>query len=145
MESNENEKSNPQAVLTEGQVQEMLQQRAKLLATAEQMEHDKAELKKLVQAKIDALIPPELLQEMADLDAEFDTSGFYENIANLEKVIEDAVVGIGHTIKAEGAGQAVYSGGKVTWDAKKLEGLMVLLPQLEKVRSVGKPYAFIRK
>jgi len=35
--------------------------------------------------------------------------------------------------------QVVYSKPAVTWDGKKLEGMMLMIPQLEGARKVGQP------
>lgn len=144
MESTLKTESNATANLTEEQIQALLLERGKLLTKIATMEHDKAGLRKMLQAKIDALIPPELLQEMSELEAEFDTLNDQARVAELESQIKNAVLGVGHSVKVEGVGQAVYTKGKTSWNTDGLEGLMIAVPELAKFKTVGKPSVSLR-
>lgn len=93
-----------------------------------------------------AAIPEEVVAAFADIDAEFSPKldAVAEKIAALEADAKAAVLAEGATAKG-GALQAVYTKGRVTWDGKKLDGMMSLIPQLEDARKVGEPSVTIRK
>ncbi|CAK0771531.1 hypothetical protein CCP3SC15_4350001 [Gammaproteobacteria bacterium] len=40
---------------------------------------------------------------------------------------------------------AVYTKGRVSWDSKKLDGMMILVPELASARKEGEPSVSIRK
>lgn len=94
----------------------------------------------------DNAIPAEVAQALADVDAEFmpKHQAVAEKIEALEAKIKTAVLAEGESVKG-GALQAVYAKGRVTWDGKKLDGMMSLIPQLEDARKVGEPSVSIRK
>ncbi len=94
----------------------------------------------------DNAIPAEVAQALADVDAEFmpKHQAVAEKIEALEAQIKTAVLAEGESVKG-GALQAVYAKGRVTWDGKKLDGMMSLIPQLEDARKVGEPSVSIRK
>lgn len=94
----------------------------------------------------DNAIPASVAQALADVDAEFmpKHQAIAEKIEALESEAKTAVLAEGATVKG-GALQAVYAKGRVTWDGKKLDGMMSLIPQLEDARKVGEPSVTIRK
>lgn len=94
----------------------------------------------------DNAIPAEVAQALADVDAEFmpKHQAVAEKIEALEAQIKTAVLAEGESVKG-GVLQAVYAKGRVTWDGKKLDGMMSLIPQLEDARKVGEPSVSIRK
>jgi len=94
----------------------------------------------------DAVIPEEVEAALADVDAEFTPKldAIDQKIASLEEDAKAAVLSEGATVKGNVL-QAVYTKGRVSWDNKKLEGLMMIVPQLEGARSVGQPTVSIRK
>lgn len=96
------------------------------------------------QARDDA-IPDEVQAALADIDAEFlpKKDAIDAKIAELEEQVKAAVIEGGQTVKA-GALMAMYMKGRVSWDNKKLEGMMALIPDLAKARSEGKPTVQIR-
>lgn len=96
------------------------------------------------QARDDA-IPDEVEAALADIDAEFfpKRDAIDAKISALEEQVKAAVIEGGQTIKA-GALMAMYMKGRVSWDNKKLEGMMALIPDLAKARSEGKPTVQIR-
>ncbi len=71
-------------------------------------------------------------------------SAVQEQIEQLEEQARLAVLEAGETVKG-GALQAVWVRGRVTWDTKKLDGLTILLPELNQARKVGEPTVTIRK
>jgi len=98
------------------------------------------------QEVVDSIIPPEVKQYLVDLDAEYDGT-FAEierQIAAQEQIIKERVLAEGTTAKGANL-MAVFSKGRVSWDSKKLDGMMAIIPGLEKARSVGAPSVSIRK
>lgn len=97
------------------------------------------------QARDDA-IPDEVEAALADIDTEFlpKKDAIEEKIAELEEHVKAAVIEAGQTVKA-GALMAVFMKGRVSWDNKKLEGMMAFIPDLAKARSESKPTVQIRK
>jgi hypothetical protein len=63
--------------------------------------------------------------------------------AQLEGQIKVLVIGAGESVKGARL-HAVYSKGRVTWDGKKLDGMMSLIPQLADARKEGEPSVTIR-
>lgn len=89
---------------------------------------------KSVQAELDAL------------DAEYDPMKdiVAENITDLEAEIKADVLAHGETVKGSHM-MAVYVNGRVSWDTKKLDGMMSLIPQLADARKQGDPNVTLRK
>lgn len=94
----------------------------------------------------DAAIPDEVEAALADIDVEFTPKleSIAEKIAALEAQAKQTVLEAGATVKG-GALQAVYTKGRITWDGKKLDGMMSLIPQLADARKEGEPSVSIRK
>jgi len=91
-------------------------------------------------------IPEEVRQILAEIDEEFafkmDTNAAL--ISDLEAAVKQAVITSGKPVKGA-AWQVIYSKPRVTWDTDKLDGLAMLLPQLDEARKVGQPSASIKK
>ncbi len=66
------------------------------------------------------------------------------NITALEAEIKSDVLEHGETVKGAHV-MAVYVNGRVSWDTKKLDGMMSLIPQLADARKQGEPSVQIRK
>lgn len=92
-----------------------------------------------------ALIPAEVKQAIADLDAEIAPrqSAITERIAELETKIKDAVVSAGETVKGARI-QAVFTKGRESWDSKGLSGYAVAHPEIQAFRKVGEPSVSLR-
>lgn len=92
------------------------------------------------------LIPAELQQELAELETERTTSteDLVTRIETLENSIRDGTLAVGETVKVDGVLMAVWNKGRVTWDTKGLDGLMIAIPELEKFRKQGLPSVAIR-
>lgn len=99
-----------------------------------------------MQALIDAAIPADVRQAIADIHAEYDQTIADINAAAgvLETQVKDAVLNHGATVKADNL-MAVYVGGRVSWDDKALTGYMVDHPELARFRKLGEPSVAIRK
>lgn len=98
-----------------------------------------------MQALIDAAIPADVRQAIADIHAEYEQTIADINAAAgvLEAQAKEAVLQHGATVKADGL-MAVYVGGRVSWDDKALNGYMVDHPELARFRNIGKPSVTIR-
>jgi len=93
----------------------------------------------------DRLLSPEIKEAMADIDAEFDPQINALNERN--KALVDTIKGAVLESKATVAGEhnkAVYSHGRVTWDAKGLDGYAVAHPEILVFRKEGEPSVSIR-
>lgn len=93
-----------------------------------------------------ASLPPMIRQKLDDIDAEFSgkSEDASKNRAALEDEIKQAVIAHGASVKGATL-HAVYVKGRVSWDTKKLEGLMMVVPQLVEARKEGDPSVSLRK
>lgn len=93
-----------------------------------------------------AAMPQEVIDAMNDIAAEYAPKeiAVAEKIAQMEEEVKLAVTSEGATVKG-GALQAVFAKGRVTWETKGLDGLMIAYPDLAKFRKVGAPSVSIRK
>jgi hypothetical protein len=66
-----------------------------------------------------------------------------ESIASMKKTIGAKVLEHGAPVKGSVL-QAIINKGRVSWDGKKLEGMMALIPGLEAARKEGEPTVTIR-
>jgi hypothetical protein len=98
------------------------------------------------QELVDTIYTPEIKAKLAEIDTEFQTQyeGVDANIAKLTDEIKADVIKDGATVKGTNL-MAVFSKGRVTWDGKKLDGMMSLIPQLKDARKEGEPSVSIRK
>lgn len=98
------------------------------------------------QAVIDSVLTPEIKARLAEIEAEF--APLYETAnakaTELEAAIKAAVVENRKSVKGNFL-QAVYAKGRVSWDTSKLDGLMILIPQLKEARKEGQPSVSIRR
>ena len=65
-------------------------------------------------------------------------------IIEMEALVKHEVLELGATVKGYNL-MAVWSKGRVSWDAKKLDGMMALIPALKEARKEGEPTVSIRK
>lgn len=102
-------------------------------------------LEKWQQGQIDNIITPELRQAVADIEAEIKPQFDVMNakIEALTEQIKKAVIANGASVKGREL-HAVYNKGRVSWDAKLLEGLALAVPEVLKARSVGEPSVSFR-
>ena len=119
--------------------EEMLENLTEYYAQLDVLQMQKDEL-------LETVMPDEIKQAIADIKAEFETkeNAVKENMAALEEQVKQAVIEAGETSKG-GALQAVFNKGRVSWNNKKLEGLMIAFPKLAEARKQGDPYVSIRK
>lgn len=97
------------------------------------------------QRLISDAIPAEVKQRLDELEAEF--SGKAETVSNeisqLEAQIKQMVVEFGASVKGDFF-HAVYNKGRITWDTKQLDGMAILIPELNQARKVGEPTVSLR-
>jgi hypothetical protein len=113
-----------------------------------QAQRDAANLAK--QELIDAVYTPEIRQAIADIEAEFTLKNMVvdEKIADTEAEIKAELLDLGEIPIEQRKGKyfmAVYVKGKTTWDGKKLDGMMSIIPALKDARKVGDPSVTIRR
>lgn len=91
-------------------------------------------------------LPPEALQMIEEIDAEFtDRKGQVEaEIKELAEEVERGTIERGYSVTGQ-FGQMVYQPGRVTWDTKKLEGMATLIKGINEARRVGKPFAQFKR
>lgn len=120
-------------------IEQRLNELAELYAQRDLATMDKQKL-------IDEILTAEIKARMADIEAEFSgkTEVVNEKIAALEAEVKTAVKEHGASVKGQFL-HAVYTKGRVSWDNKGLDGLMVAVPQLAQFRKEGEPSVSLRK
>jgi len=98
------------------------------------------------QEVIDGVMTAEIKEKLAEIESEFaiQSEGVDKNIADLTEKVKAAVIENGESVKGASL-HAVYSKGRVSWDTKKLEGIMMVIPQIKDARKEGDPSVSIRK
>lgn len=119
-------------------IEQLLTELSELRSQAELLRMD-------MQEKTDSVITVAQRAEIAAIEAEYEPMLETVNakIAEAEHAVKAAVAEHGETVKANGL-QAVYSPGRVTWDAKSLDGFAINHPELFAFRKEGKPSVSIR-
>lgn len=117
---------------------EKLDELAQAKAYRTLVEGDKAKL-------VDAVLTPEIKAKLAEIDCEFEPrfETIDQNITVLTDDIKRSVIESGETVKGTHL-MAVYAKGRVSWDTRKLDGLMIAIPQLAEARKEGEPSVSIR-
>jgi len=105
-----------------------------------------AEMEKQKQAEIDTILTPEILARVEEIRKKWadTTESMTAESAELEAGIKADVLAGKETVKGNKL-MAVWNKGRVTWDGDKLDGMMVLIPQLKAARIVADPTVAIRK
>ena len=96
-------------------------------------------------ADIAIAVPDEVKRKLEAIDLEYaeriqDTLFL---IQATEKLVKETVVALGKSVKSATL-QAVYAGGRVSWDDKMLSGYAAAHPEIKAMRKVGEPYVTIR-
>jgi len=97
------------------------------------------------QDAVEAAIPPDVKAELAAIDLEYAPmiEEAEAQCAALEQQVKAEVLAHGATVKGARV-QAVYIKGRVTWDAKALDGYAMDHPELFAFRKEGAPSVSIR-
>ena len=119
---------------------------------AEQIDQIEAER----QAKITALMPPELVEALLAIDAEAEqkkidlnqeyngrNEAVIENITNLEEEIKEAVKSHGASVKGDFL-HAVFAKGRESVDINAFAGYVVAHPEAKTLIKTGEPTVSIR-
>jgi len=129
--------------MTEELIKQMLSERKCLL-------DERCEIERQFYEEFNACMPPELKDAMTEVErkqdevrAKWDARRGCEELDAISAAIQEQAVTLGKSVKYD-AGQVVFYHGRVTWDSKKLDGMMALIPQLGEARKVGEPYAVIK-
>jgi len=95
---------------------------------------------------IDAAIPTDVKERIAEIEAEFEPKidSVTQNIIDLTGYIKRAVSEIGKSVKGARL-HAVWSKGRISWNTRALDGYAAAHPEIEQFRKVGKPSVSIRK
>jgi hypothetical protein len=93
----------------------------------------------------DAVITPAIQAELSLIRFDFNAelAPLAEQIAETEAVVKEQTLTIGETQKGQFL-QAVYMSGRVSWDTKGLEGLAIVIPEINNLKKVGEPSVSIR-
>jgi hypothetical protein len=121
------------------EIEKLLIERSKIAAERAQFAQGYDEMRSKI-------IPPEVKAELDALETESKTalSGVDAKLALLDEQIKAGVLGMAETVTVKGVGQAVFNKGRVTWETKALDGLLVAIPELAKFRKEGDPYVTIK-
>ena len=98
------------------------------------------------QRLIDAIMTDEIKAKIAEVEAEYSgkSETVTEKITALESEVKELVKENGASVKGQFI-HAVFTKGRVTWDSKQLDGLMIAVPQLAQARKEGEPSVSLRK
>lgn len=107
-----------------------------------------AERKDAIQAEVKAQtaqVYTDIEKRKRDIEAEFagKSEDVDKNIAALEAEIKAETKARGETVKGKFF-MAVYVKGRTSWNNDMLDGMISLVPQLEKARKVGEPSITLR-
>lgn len=105
-----------------------------------------AEMEKRKQAEVDTILTPEILTQVEEIRKKWadTTESMTAESTELEAEIKADVLAGKETVKGNKL-MAVWKKGRVTWDGDKLDGMMVLIPQLKAACKVGEPTVAIQK
>lgn len=97
------------------------------------------------QALIDTILTQEIKDKLFDIDAEFKEKAttVTEKAEALEAEVKAAVIAHGSSIKGTFL-VAVWTKGRVTWDAKLLDGFALAHPEIAAARREGDPFVIMR-
>jgi hypothetical protein len=120
-------------------------QREKEANYRKRLEEIQQEIYKETQAKT-AQVYRDVEKRKREIEAEFSGSvaAVDENIKALEAEIKAEAKDLKQTVKGKYF-MAVYVKGRVTWNTDMLDGMIALVPQLEKARKEGEPSITLRR
>ena len=98
------------------------------------------------QRLIDEVLTAEIKAKIAEIEAEFagKSETVIEKIEALENQVKELVKEKGASVKGQFL-HAVFAKGRVSWDTKTLDGLMIAIPELGQARKQGEPSVSLRK
>jgi len=121
------------------QTKEKLAKLENMMFQRESIELQKREL-------IQQTIPQEVRIILNDIEAEFagQLEAVDKNIALVQSELKAEIVGQGESIKGSFV-HAIYTKPRVTWDTGLLEGMAVLIPDINKCKKFSEPSVSFRK
>ena len=95
---------------------------------------------------IDSVIPPEIKDKLAEIDAEFaqKSESIQAKKTELEAEIKAEVLEAGRSVKGT-YHSFVWSKPRVSWDTKALDGYAAAHPEIQQFRIEGSPSVSVRK
>ncbi len=121
------------------------------MSTVEKLER-LGEIKKAIEklkadetAEIETILTPEIRAEIEKIGLKWaeKIAEFQSLKEQLEAEVTAEVLTAGETVKSPEV-MAVWNKARVSWDGKKLDGMMALIPQLSEARKVGDPTVSFR-
>jgi hypothetical protein len=121
------------------EIADLLDQLANYQAQRDYLSLQKQEL-------IDQILPPEIKARLEEIEAEFTgkVEAVDENIASLEAAIKEEVLRNGASVRGTFL-RAVWSRGRVSWDAKAMDEYAGAHPELLAFRKQGEPFVRITR
>lgn len=121
------------------------QKRSNEAVELEAVKADRAQLEEEIKAKT-AKVYADIAQRKNEIEIEFGgkADDVNNNISKLEAEIKAETKTRGETVKGKYF-MAVYVKGRTSWNNDMLDGMISLVPQLEKARKVGDPSITLRK
>lgn len=97
------------------------------------------------QLLIDQIITPEIKRQLEDVEAEFAPlfQALTDEFAHVEYQVKAAVLETGQSVRGS-THIAVYAKPRISWDTKMLDGLAILIPQVNDAKTIGQPSVSIR-
>jgi hypothetical protein len=98
------------------------------------------------QEAIEKILTPEIKEQLEQAEKKYaeKIAVRKEKAKDLESSIRANILVLGESVKGETL-HAIFVKGRTSWDSKKLDGMMVLLPELNECRKVGSPSVSLRK
>lgn len=94
---------------------------------------------------IHALLTEEQREKIREIHEEFDDrlTAVQESRSAAEDTLKVKTLEAGETL-SHGPHKAIYNKGRVSWDSKGLDGLLLAVPQLKSLRREGQPFVSIK-
>lgn len=111
-----------------------------------ELENNIDNLQRQRQEQIGATIPVEVALKVQEIENEFGQriEMVTTEIVTLKKEVTEAILRAGTSCRGIHY-LATWNKGRVTWDGKKLEGMMSIIPAIKDARKEGEPTVSFRK
>ena len=121
------------------EIKQMLDKLADLRAGQTAIDLQKKEL-------IDQILTPEIKAKLEEIEIEFadKQAAIVASAADLELAVKQAILQYGASVKGEFL-HGIWTGGRVSWDTKGLDGYMIAHPEVEAFRKRGEPSVSLRR
>lgn len=90
-------------------------------------------------------VPEQVAQALAEIEANFAEriASWETEKAEVAERVRGYVIETQQTVKTDAA-TATFVKGRITWDTKVLQGLALVMPEINQARKIGKPSARIK-